>query len=220
MAIAKAFADAGADVAVSGTQASSSDYPTNLARFRYVQCYLRDYEQVEALAEQQTRLDVLVNNAGRTYRGEWSKSDRSFEDTLLVNLSAIHHLSQCVHPKLKAVSGCVVNIGSMYSEYAGASPGYSAAKAGVVNLTKTLAAHWAADGIRVNNVAPGWTETDMTAGLRADPSFEGRVIAHTPLGRWGRPSDVATATLFLASDQAAYITGVTLPVDGGFSAVW
>jgi NAD(P)-dependent dehydrogenase (short-subunit alcohol dehydrogenase family) len=97
-------------------------------------------------------------------------------------------------------------------------PGYSASKGGVVQLTKSLAIAWAPQGVRVNAIAPGWIETPMTAPLVADPARRDAIIARTPLGRWGQPADVAGAALFLASPAAAFITGIVLPVDGGYSA--
>jgi NAD(P)-dependent dehydrogenase (short-subunit alcohol dehydrogenase family) len=96
-------------------------------------------------------------------------------------------------------------------------PAYSASKGGIAQLTKSLAIAWAPQGVRVNAIAPGWIETAMTAPLLADPARRDAITARTPLGRWGQPADVAGAALFLASPVAAFITGVVLPVDGGYS---
>ena len=96
-------------------------------------------------------------------------------------------------------------------------PAYSASKGGVVQLTKSLAIAWAADGIRVNAIAPGWIETEFTKSLRDDPSRSRAIVDRTPLGRWGKPADLSGAALFLCSSAAAFITGVVLSVDGGYS---
>jgi NAD(P)-dependent dehydrogenase (short-subunit alcohol dehydrogenase family) len=98
----------------------------------------------------------------------------------------------------------------------GLVPGYSASKGGVAQLTKSLAIAYAADGIRVNAVAPGWIATPLTQALQDDPVRSGPILARTPMGRWGRPEDVADPVVFLASEAARFITGVVLPVDGGY----
>jgi 2-dehydro-3-deoxy-D-gluconate 5-dehydrogenase len=119
---------------------------------------------------------------------------------------------------LFASRGCVINIASMLSFFgSGQAPAYSASKGGVVQLTKSLAIAWAPHGVRVNAIAPGWIETALTAPLVSDPAKRDAITARTPLGRWGQPADVAGAALFLASPAAAFITGVILPVDGGYS---
>jgi NAD(P)-dependent dehydrogenase (short-subunit alcohol dehydrogenase family) len=112
----------------------------------------------------------------------------------------------------------VVNIASMLSFFgSGYAPAYSASKGGIVQLTKSLAIAWAPHGVRVNAIAPGWIETPLTAPLLADAAKRDAITARTPLGRWGKPADVAGAALFLASPAAAFITGAVLPVDGGYS---
>jgi len=108
----------------------------------------------------------------------------------------------------------------MLSYFGGALvPAYSASKGGVVQLTKSLAAAWASDGIRVNAVAPGWIETEMTAPLRADPMRNDAILSRTPMGRWGQPAEVGAVLSLLLSPGAGFVTGTTLPVDGGYAAV-
>jgi NAD(P)-dependent dehydrogenase (short-subunit alcohol dehydrogenase family) len=97
-------------------------------------------------------------------------------------------------------------------------PAYTASKGAIMQLTKSLAVAWAADGVRVNAVAPGWIRTDLTAGIRDDEAAERRILERTPMRRWGEPADVAGAVAFLAGPDAAFITGVVLPVDGGYLA--
>src|SRR5271166_7108750 len=122
-------------------------------------------------------------------------------------------------PHLKASNGCLINIGSMYS-YFGAPrwPAYSAAKTGVVSLTKSLAIAFAEDGIRVNAIAPGWIKTELTRSVRENPEFNSKVVARIPGGEWAEPEDLAGAAIFLASPASRLINGVTIPVDGGYSA--
>jgi NAD(P)-dependent dehydrogenase (short-subunit alcohol dehydrogenase family) len=118
---------------------------------------------------------------------------------------------------LKARGGCIVNTASMLSFFGGGlTPGYSASKGGVAQLTKSLAIAYAADGIRVNAVAPGWIATPLTQALQEDPVRHAQIVGRTPMGRWGQPEDVADPVLFLASPAARFITGVVLPVDGGY----
>ena len=123
------------------------------------------------------------------------------------------------HPLLAQSGGSIVNIASMYSYFGGPhAPAYTASKGGVAQLTKSLAVAWAADGIRVNAVAPGWIETSMTDSARSDPDRAPYIMNRTPMGRWGRPQDVGQVITWFLSDDAGFVTGTVLPVDGGYSA--
>jgi 2-deoxy-D-gluconate 3-dehydrogenase len=136
------------------------------------------------------------------------------------NLTSAFLMSKAALPLLRVRGGKIINVGSMTSLFGApfAAP-YSAAKGGVVQLTKALASAWAGHGIQVNAILPGWIETDLTDGLKRDvPAIEARVTARTPAGRWGRPDDLAGATVFLASPASDFVTGVALPVDGGYAA--
>jgi NAD(P)-dependent dehydrogenase (short-subunit alcohol dehydrogenase family) len=122
------------------------------------------------------------------------------------------------HPQLKAQRGVLINIASMYASFGSPkNPAYGASKAAVAQLTKSLAIAWAADGIRVNAVAPGFIVTQQSAKSRTDPAHVAAVNLRTPMGRWGQPEDIAGPVLFLASSAAQFITGVCLPIDGGYS---
>jgi 3-oxoacyl-[acyl-carrier protein] reductase len=170
------------------------------------------------------RIDVVVNNAGVPYHGP--SEEMSFEDwnhTLAVNLSSAFLVCRAAAPHLFAAGGgSIVNIGSIDS-LAGmhSMAAYCAAKAGVLGLTKALAAEWATRGVRVNCVCPGAVATEMTERVRQSPDsgFYRHLMGHTPLGRFAEPEEMVGAVVFLASSAASYVTGAVLSVDGGFSAV-
>ena len=174
--------------------------------------------EIAAVVAEFQSLDVLVNAAGTIVRNGGEHDPEVFARVIDVNLNGTMRMCAAARPLLAASRGCVINIASMLSFFgSGYAPAYSASKGGVAQLTKSLAIAWAADGVRVNAIAPGWIETALTAPLVADAERRDAIIARTPLGRWGQPADVAGAALFLASPAAAFITGVILPVDGGYS---
>ena len=163
------------------------------------------------------RLDVLVNAAGVLRRSK-EFDPEVFAEVVAVNLTGAMRFAVALRPALAAAKGSVVNIGSMYSFFGAAhAPGYAASKGGVVQLTKSLAVAWAKDGIRVNAIAPGWIVTPLTEAARGDSVRNDAIVARTPMGRWGTPEELVGPALFLASEAARFITGVTLPVDGGYS---
>jgi NAD(P)-dependent dehydrogenase (short-subunit alcohol dehydrogenase family) len=211
-AIAGHLHDLGADVVAAGLTSSGAS-PQGI---RVEPLDLLRGDELEALVGRTSRLDILVNCAG-VIRRELEYDPEVFRMVLEVNLVGTMRACVACHRLLQASSGCVVNIASMLSFFGGPrAPAYSASKGGVAQLTRSLAVAYAPEGIRVNAVAPGWVRTELTGALQHDDSASRRIVDRTPLGRWGHPSDIVGAVAFLASPAAAFITGVVLPVDGGY----
>jgi NAD(P)-dependent dehydrogenase (short-subunit alcohol dehydrogenase family) len=222
LGIARAFAQAGARVTITGTRPAASDYPHDLSAFAYRVLDAREGEAIAALASALDALDVLVNNAGANtvQPSEWDPA--VFEDSVRLNLFSAFRMASACRPLLakSALEGgaSIVNLASMSSFFAvPIVPGYGAAKAGVVQMTKNLAVAWAKQRIRVNAVAPGLILSNMTRVMKGIEALEKPQLERTPLGRWGTPEDVAPAVLFLASAAAGFVTGHTLCVDGGYA---
>jgi NAD(P)-dependent dehydrogenase (short-subunit alcohol dehydrogenase family) len=163
-------------------------------------------------------LDILVNAAGVIRRDE-EFDPGTFADVLDINLTGTMRMCVAARPFLARNRGSIVNIASMLTFFGGARvPAYAASKGGIAQLTRSLALAWAAEGIRVNAVAPGWIATPLTQSLQDDPARSAQLLGRTPLGRWGRPEEVAGPVLFLCSDAASFMTGAIVAVDGGYSA--
>ena len=185
-------------------------------RIRYEALDVRDAGAIDALAARIDALDVLIHCAGRASREE--HNPEVFADILDIHLVGSLRLANAFRPQLKANRGSIINIASMYSYFGSpVTPAYGAAKAGIVQLTKSLAISLASDGIRVNAIAPGWINTALTRSSRDNDAFNQRVTSRIPDGQWGEPDDVAGTAVFLASSAARLINGATLPVDGGYS---
>ena len=168
------------------------------------------------------RLDILVNNSGIAVRAQPQELTSAQWDSVVdVNLRGAFLASKEAYAQMvKAGGGKVINVGSMYSIFGSdwGSP-YAASKGGLVQLTKSLAVAWAKDNIQVNAVLPGWIVTDLTRGIQdADPNRYDNISRRIPTGRWGEPSELAGAAVFLASTASGYVTGATLAVDGGYSS--
>ena len=214
-AIATAFKNAGATVVVTGR----TEEEARVARTTGFDARVLDAADNAAcvgLVASLPQLDALVNCAGMIRRQEEHQIE-AFEQVIDINLTGTMRLCVAARPLLAQHGGAIVNTASMYSFFgAGHAPGYGASKGGVVQLTKALAAAYAKEGIRVNAIAPGWIRTAITQPVYSDPVRSKPILDRTPLGRWGEPTDIAGPALFLCSPAAAFITGVVLPIDGGY----
>ena len=176
---------------------------------------VRDTAAVNAFFDSLDRVDALVNCAGAADpHGEFTAD--GFARIIDINLTGTHRCCIAAREKLAAAKGAIVNVGSIYSTFgSGQTPAYSSSKGGVVLLTRSLANAWGPD-IRVNAVAPGWIQTGMAKPVFDNTEWAEKLIGRVPLQRFGVPSELADPIVFLCSPEATYITGVLLPVDGGY----
>ena len=218
-AIGRGFQAAGASVTVTGLTDAELG-PARAAGLTAVTLDVGDLAACKALMAGFTQLDVLVNCAGMIRRAGAEHEPENFAAVIDVNLNGTQRLCQLARPLLAASKGSIVNTASMRSFFGAAvTPAYAASKGGVMQLTKSLAIAYAAEGIRVNALAPGWVKTALTQALWSNEPSNSDVLNRTPLKRWADPVDMAGPALFLCSSAAAFITGVILPVDGGYAVM-
>jgi 2-deoxy-D-gluconate 3-dehydrogenase len=228
-AIAVALAQAGANVALHASQSVPADVIRAVGetgvKHVALTADLSQPDRAPKLIDQAVAaldsIDILINNAGITRRApavDYSLAD--WGDVLATNLTSVFRLCQCAaRPMLERGSGKIVNIASLLSFQGGITvPAYAAAKGGVAQLTKALANEWAARGVQVNAIAPGYMATELTQALQDDTTRNRQILERIPAGRWGSPQDVAGAAVFLASPASDYISGHILVVDGGWLA--
>jgi NAD(P)-dependent dehydrogenase (short-subunit alcohol dehydrogenase family) len=217
---ALAFRDLGASVLATGaTEAECERAAAANTSVAFERLDVREAAAIGALVERLPRLDVVVNAAG-VIRRDAEHEPEAFAEVVAINLTGTMRVCSTARAKLAATGGSVVNLASMLTFFGGPRvPGYSASKGGIGQLTKSLAAAWAADGIRVNAVAPGWIATPLTEALRQDAEKSAPILARTPMARWGSPEEVAGGIVFLASPAARFVTGAILAIDGGYLAV-
>ncbi len=223
-AIAERFVDDGATVVIADVDEDNGESAAEEIGCQFSHCDVTDYEQVETLVEETVDthggLDVMVNNAGIASVTSVEEMDleewRAVVDT---NLDGVMHGTKAALPQLKESNGCIINLGSIYGLVGGkGAASYSAAKGGVVNFTQQVAIDYATEGVRVNSICPGFVETPMTEDLLEDERFYNYLEQKTPMDRHGQPEEIAPMAAFLASDEASYITGANIPVDGGWTA--
>ena len=226
-AMAIALAEAGADVALiaRGDLDATESAIRSLGRRAFAfQADLASREApnaiLNAVISSFKRADILVNNAGIIRRADaLDSSDEDWDDVLEVNLRSVFTLSRAFARALVArdTGGRIINIASLLSFQGGIRvPAYTAAKSGLLGLTRALANEWAPKGINVNAIVPGYMATDNTQALRDDPTRSRDILSRIPAGRWGTPDDLQGAVVFLASDASAYVHGTTISVDGGW----
>ncbi len=229
--IARGFAAMGADIVIAArnqkkTVAAEHEIQNEFGvRVLGLIVDVTDEEQVKSMVDQTLeefgRIDILVNNAGINIRKmpqDYQMSE--WDEVIRGNLRSVFLCSQAVYPAMKkAGGGKIINIGSMTSIFGGAKLApYGTSKGGIVQMMRSLAAAWATDNIQVNAILPGWINTDLTIQARKELyGLDKKVKSRTPVGRWGEPQDLAGAAVFLASRASDFVTGVALPVDGGFS---
>ncbi|WP_336631319.1 MULTISPECIES: SDR family oxidoreductase [unclassified Microbacterium] len=227
LAMADALAAAGADIiGVSASLAASGSAAEHAVtahgrRFDAMRCDFADRDAVAALGDELAGrgVDILVNNAGTIERAPAAQHPAEAWDRVLqVNLSSQFLLTQAVgRSMLERGRGKIVFTASLLSFQGGINvPGYAASKSAIAGLTRALANEWAGRGVNVNAIAPGYIATDNTAALRADPDRSRSIEERIPAGRWGEPRDLGGAVVFLCAPASDYVSGVVLPVDGGW----
>jgi len=219
LAIAYGFAALGAQVEASGSsekKIAAARNDTQATGIRFHRLDVRDSGAVSAWMRDRPQIDVLINAQGIARPGdEWNEP--GFLEVMDVNLNSAFRLTMSALPQLEASRGSVINIASMLSYLADAEvPAYTASKTGILGLTRALAHRFGPKGVRVNAIAPGYHQTDMTRALWENPVDEARIAQRSALKRWGTVDDLVGAAVFLSSDAAAFITGIVLPVDGGY----
>jgi 2-deoxy-D-gluconate 3-dehydrogenase len=230
LGMARGMAEAGAAIAIAGRNTAKSEAAAaELAKLGVKTAVLNVdvaseascRKMIEDAAKALGRIDILVNNAGINIRKPADQMELAeWKQVIDVNLTSAFICSHAVYPKMKeAGGGKIINIGSMLSIFgAPFAPAYGASKGGIVQLTKSLATTWAKDNIQVNAVLPGWIDTELTKRARAEVSgLNAMVLMRTPAKRWGTPEDHAGVAVFLASKASDFVTGTSIPVDGGYS---
>ena len=222
-AIAEEFLDQGASVVIANRSADTGQQAADELGCSFIQCDVSDYDAVVDLVDQTVDehggLDIMVNNAGIGMTGtvETTGID-DWQQLLEVNLNGVIYGTRAAMPYLKESSGCVLNVASVFGLVGGPqTAAYATAKGAVVNFTRTTAVDYAEAGVRVNSICPGFVRTAMTESELEKDSFYEFVLNQTPIDRVAEPEEVAKPAAFLASEGASYITGVNLPIDGGWT---
>jgi len=223
-AIAERYTGEGADVVIADINGKKGKETAEDLDCDFITCDVSEYDQVEEMVEKTVekhgRLDVIVNNAGIGSTAPLGEmSIEQWEATIDVNLTGVMNGSKAALPHLVETEGTIINIASIYGLVgAPGSTSYNAAKGGVVNFTRSVAVDYAEENVRVNSICPGFVRTPMTEDMLDDSDFYSFVETNTPMDRVAEPEEIAGLATFLASDDASYITGANIPVDGGWTA--
>ena len=229
--IARGLAGAGTDIVIGArNESKTADAVAEIKRDFSVEVLgikvdMQQSREIDEMVKQTLntfgRIDILVSNAGiGIHKLPQDMSLAEWDENVDINLRGFFIIAKAVYPVMKkAGGGKIISIGSMTSIFGvGALPAYGASKGGILQLTRNLAVAWASDNIQVNCILPGWINTDLSAGGKRDiPGLEEGIIARTPAGRWGDPIDLAGTAVFLASPASDFVTGVAIPVDGGYA---
>ncbi|MGD0803995.1 MAG: glucose 1-dehydrogenase [Candidatus Bathyarchaeia archaeon] len=232
LGIARGLSSVGCDIVIAARNSSKTAESAEAIRDDYgvrvleVELDVREQDNVESMMKRTldayNRIDVLVNNAGINIRKmPQDLSSAEYDEILDINLRGAFLCAKAVYPSMKAGGGGkIINIGSMTSLFGGPKlMAYGASKGGIVSMTKALASAWAVDNIQVNAILPGWIDTNLTRRARVEiQGLNTQVLTRTPIARWGKPEDLQGAAIFLAAAASDFVTGVALPVDGGYSA--
>ncbi len=228
-AIAEGLAEAGAEVVITGRNGEKLSETQKKIAWIGGKCHviagdLANEEDIRKIVdfalEKMGKIDILVNAAGIIYRDRAEEYPiEKWDEVINMNLRSLFLITQLVARSMieRRIQGSIINIASVISYAGGINiPAYSASKGAVAQLTKELANEWGKYGIRVNAIAPGYIETDMTEALRKDPARSEKILSRIPLGRWGKPEDLKGIAVYLASEASSYATGNIFVVDGGW----
>jgi 2-deoxy-D-gluconate 3-dehydrogenase len=232
LGIARGLSSVGCDIVIAARNSSKTAESAEAIRDDYgvrvleVELDVREQDNVESMVkgslDAYNRIDVLVNNAGINIRKmPQDLPSAEYDEILDTNLRGAFLCAKAVYPSMKVGGGGkIINIGSMTSLFGGPKlVAYGASKGGIVSMTKALASAWAVDNIQVNAILPGWIDTNLTRRARVEiQGLNTQVLTRTPIARWGKPEDLQGAAIFLAAAASDFVTGVALPVDGGYSA--
>ncbi len=223
-AIAERFVDEGANVVIGDVDDETGEDVADSIGADYQHCDVSDYDDVADLVsytvDQHGKLDCIVNNAGIGSIDTIEEMDiDDYHDIIAVDLHGVMYGCKAATPHLKETEGCIINIASIYGLVGDmGATAYNTAKGGVVNLTRSVADDLAQHNVRVNSICPGFVKTRMTRDVQEDDAFHQHIIRQTPLGRMAEPEEIAGLAIFLASEEASYITGANIPVDGGWTS--
>lgn len=222
-AIAAELVDQGASVVIANRTEETGRETAEALGCSFIQCDVSSYDSVESLVDRTVDkhggLNAIVNNAGIGMTGTVETTSlEDWEMLLSINLNGVVYGTRAAMPYLRESSGSVLNVASVFGLVGGPeTAAYATAKGAVVNFTRATAVDYADTGVRVNSICPGFVETELTESELNDESFYEFVLGQTPVGRVGDPEEIAEPAAFLISDKASYITGVNLPIDGGWT---